>query len=237
MTPLIAPASSLHIRRVSRCLFIGMFLSGVGGCVSQQTYDTTRTEADELARALETARTDMKEVEQHIATLDTLNQKEGAALAEARAAIQQDTEASPMVRQRADDRLAALQTQVAYLVNQNRLLARDMSGAKQEGVSLQALVTQYKQEMEDIQPLPSSFPSTSSLRTPSPEPVSIPSLSSPIPTPAPATTVTLPPSNSSMPTQAAAAPHVVKPNSAPMDDSWTGMLKTWVSTVWGWIFG
>ena len=110
------------------CLLLG------AGCVSQHTYDTVRTEADELTRALDAARSETQTLEQEIASLKLRNKQEDAALAEVRAAIRDTMEAAPMVRQRADDKLGALQTQVAYLVNQNRLLGREMADAKQERV-------------------------------------------------------------------------------------------------------
>lgn len=238
MKRLIAPWSSTHAARVGEYLAIGVLVAGAG-CVSQQTYDATRTEADELTRTLEAARIETNELDARIAALQTLNKKEEAAIAEAQAAIQREVDTAPMVRQRADDKLAALQTQVAYLVNQNRLLGRDMADAKQESVSLKALMAQYKREVEDSRPLPSSFALTPSVQ-PAPSSHSLTQVAPTLPPPTP-----LPPAAgsqqaqtpSSIPAKPPAVSRAAKTEPAQPDDSWTGMIKTWVSSFWGWIFG
>src|SRR5215217_6325448 len=98
----------------------------IAGCVSQQTYDKARAEANDMTRALEMARIDVVEMEQRINTLQALNKKEAATTAEIRAAIQVETDSAPLLRQRADDRIAALQTQLEHLLNQGRQLRRNL---------------------------------------------------------------------------------------------------------------
>lgn len=207
------------------------------GCVSQQTYDKTRAEADELTRALEMARIDVKELEQRIDMLQAVNKKEDAATTEIRAAIQREIDTAPLMRQRADNKIAALQTQAAHLISQSRLLGRQVAEAKQEGASLQAVVTQYKQDLEDSRLL--------SLSTPSMPPAPAPPIPSPsstvtpmVPTPTPLTApAQQAQANPNPPTKPAATTRHVKGEPAQTDDSWTGMIKNWVSSVWGWIFG
>jgi hypothetical protein len=217
---------------------IGFSLSG---CVSQHTYDTARTEAAHLTRALEATHAENQALEQEIATLKLRNKQEDAALSEVRAAIRQETDAAPMFRQRADDKLAALQTQVAYMMNQNRLLGREMAEAKQERVSLQALVAQHKQEVEDATRSvlsPPAFPAapqsaanhriTPSVPTPTP--------SVPTPTPPTATAPVPAPAPPSIPAKTPVGPPA-KATPAQTEESWTGMIKTWASSLWEWIFG
>ena len=221
----------LHRPIIALCLFLGI------GCVSQHTYDTARTEADELTRALEAARAGTQALDQEIASLNLRNKREDAALTEVRAAIRQHTEAAPMLRQRADDKLVALQTQVAYMMNQNRLLGREMAEAKQERVSLQALVAQHKQELEEAAGSVVSPPAFA----PDAQPGATPRLAPIVPiVPAP-----------SPPTATAAAPAPVPPSipaktpvshpttavPAPPEGSWTGIVTYWASTLWEWIFG
>jgi chromosome segregation ATPase len=113
-------------------------------CVSRQTYDQARAEADDAARTLDSERAEIRTLEEHAATLQSMTRKVDAETTEIRAAIRQATDAAALDRQRADDKLAALQTQVASLVNQHRALGRELADAKQEGMSLQATVAHYK---------------------------------------------------------------------------------------------
>ncbi len=213
------------------CLLLG------AGCVSQHTYDTVRTEADELTRALDAARSETQTLEQEIATLKLRNKQEDAALAEVRAAIRDTMEAAPMVRQRADDKLGALQTQVAYLVNQNRLLGREMADAKQERVSLQALAAKHKQEVDEA----SRSVLTPSAFTQPPQPGVpnrlTPSVPTPVPHPVPPSVTTASaPSPPSLPVKTATVPRPANAVPNQPDESWTGMIKSWASSLWDWIF-
>lgn len=204
------------------------------GCVSQHAYDTVRAQSDELARTVEAERNEIRDLDQRVTALQVSNRQLDAATTEARAAIQRELEQEAMWRRRADERLAALQTQVASLLNQNRVLARELAEAKQERVSLQAMVTQYKEEIAAAQALPP--PSLSPLPPLPPAPASAPA------------SVTTPPAPAAPPPSAAQPPALtpVKPTvptrpakneTAHADDSWTGMIKSWVSSLWEWIFG
>src|SRR5215217_7822250 len=212
-------------------------LLAIVGCVSQQTYDKTRAEANDLTRALEMARLDVTEMERRIDALQALNKKEDARTAEIRAAIQVETDSAPIFRQRADDRIAALQTQLAHLLNQGRQLRSNLAEIKQEGASFQAVLTQSKQDLEES-PLMSlatrSVPLGQS--PPAPSPVPLAALTSPIPTPVPQVAVPQPAPIDS-PAKPSAPTRPLKGGQVQTDDSWTGMIKGWVSGLWGWIFG
>jgi hypothetical protein len=211
-------------------------------CVSQQTYDKTRAEADETRQTLESERAELREMEQQIASLQALNRTADAVTTETRTAIQREMDAAALYRQRADDKLAALQTQAAYLVNQNRALGRELADAKQEGASLQGSVAQYKRELDEFRlaPLPAqSTPSTSSSQFAPP-----PSPSSPAPIPAPVVTQPAAPAVPPQQVQAGSpppvkpiAPRPAKAEQVETEESWTGMIKGWVTTIWEWIFG
>lgn len=238
MAHAIAPRPSPHAARVRSCLTAGI-LAAAAGCVSQQTYEATRSQADERTRALDAARIETNVLEAHLAALQAANQKAQAALAEARAAIQQEAETASLVRQRADEKLAALQRQVATLVNQNRLLGRDMADAKQEGASLRAMMVQSKREVEEARVL-----RPSSALTPSPQPLPSPqSAGQAAPTPLPPTplppaaSTQQPPAPSSLPAQPAAAPPPAKTEPGQPDESLIGKIKTWISNLCGWLFG
>lgn len=221
-------------QRIGRYVLISALLTGVG-CVSQQSYDKTRAEADELTRALDAARSDIQELDQRVAALQAMNKKEDAVTAELRATIQREQESGPILRQRADEKLAALQTQVAYLVNQNRLLGREMADAKQEGASLQALITQYRKEMEESRSLPLPMDSAQNAQaTVQPPLTPVVPTTAPINSAAPSRQVAQ--SNPAAPSKQAVATRQAKGEPAQADESWTGMIKNWVSSLWNWIF-
>ncbi|MDP3091080.1 MAG: hypothetical protein Q8N04_10395 [Nitrospira sp.] len=223
---------STRLCPLSLCLLTSALLTGVG-CVSQQTYDKTKDETNELTRALDATRTDITELEQRIAALKAANRQEDAVATELRAAIQREEETLPVLRKRAEEKLAALQTQVATLVNQSRLLAREMADAKQEGVSLQAMVTQHKQEMEESRALLTPItPATSAQTPPTVTPVA-PSITPISPAVPPQQTAQAAPT---APVKPATAPRPAKVEPAPADESWTDWIKNRVSSIWSWIF-
>lgn len=235
MTSPAALIPSIVIQRISLCLLTGALLTGVG-CVSRHSYDKAKAEADELTHTLDTTHTDVKELDQRIAGLQAANRREDAVTTELRAAIQREQDLLPILRQRADEKLASLQAQVAHLVNQSRLLTRQMADAKQESASLQALVTQYKQEIEESQSLPTPLASA----------VSAPASTQPTVTPVvPSVTPTNPAASPQQTAQTnpvapikqttTSRPAMAEPD--PVDDSWTGMITNWLSSLWSWIFG
>ncbi|MBI3355222.1 MAG: hypothetical protein HY038_00325 [Nitrospirae bacterium] len=235
MTSLAASPPSLGFQGVGLYLLAGILLLE-GGCVSRNTYNKTRTEVDEFTRALETERADVKELDQQIAGLQATNRRQDAVTTELRAAIQREEELLPIMRQRADERLALLQAQVAGLVNQSRVLARQMADAKQEGASLQAMVNQYEQEVEESQSLPNSVASAadapaSGQPTMTQPPPPLTATNQPVPPPQVAQTNPTAPAKSTAPSR----PAKVEP--VPVDDSWTGMITNWLSSLWNWIFG
>jgi peptidoglycan hydrolase CwlO-like protein len=229
-----AGAPYIDILRISLCLFAGALLTGVG-CVSQQTYDTTKAKTSELTRTLDRTRTDVKELEQHIAALHAANRQEDAVTAELHAVIQREHDMLPILRQRADDELAALQTQVAHLVNQRRLLARKMADAKQEGASLQAMVTQYKQDIEESRSrstqlaMAANTPASAQL-TQTPVVTSV-APTSPVASPQQTTQV-----NPNTPLKKSTPARSPKSVPAEADESWADWLMNWVLSLWGWIF-
>lgn len=227
-----ALSRSTRLCPFSLCLLTSALLTGVS-CVSQQTYDKTKDETNELTRTLDATRTDITELEQRIAALKTANLQEDAVATELRAAIQREEDALPVFRKRAEEKLAALQTQVATLVNQSRLLAQKMADAKQEGVSLQAMVTQHKQEMEESLALLTPItPATSAQPQPTVSPV-VPSITPINPAVAPQQTAQAAPTD---PVKPATAPRPAKAEPAPAEESWTDWIKNWVSSLWSWIF-
>lgn len=223
---------------------IGVFLLSFllvmeSGCVTRQAYEKVLAEADELARNLESARADVTQLDRQITELQATNRREDAVTSEVRAAIRHEQDQLPLLRQRADNQLASLQSKIAHLVNQTQNLTRQIAGAKKETVSLRALSAQYEQELEESRMV-------SVLEGPdiAEATASDPNVESPV-----SVAVTTPVNPvEPMPQVAQASPGVqpkpvpspvparVEPD-PPVDDSWTGMIMGWFSSLWSWIFG
>jgi len=216
------------------CLLTGAFLTGVG-CASRSAYDRTRAEADELTRTLEAARIDVRVLDQHIEELQAVNRREDGIAAELHAAIRREQDLLPILRQRADDKLASLQAQVANLVSHSRVLARQVAEAQQESASLQALVIQYKQEIEESHAIPEPFPSAANAPMLAQPPMTAtdPSMAPVDPAVSPQQTAQ---TDSVTPANQTIMPHPAKVEPVPVDDSWTGMIMSWLSSLWSWIF-
>lgn len=229
---------SLVVQRVVLCVFALAVLLDIG-CVSRRTYERVTAETVEHTQALEGVRADVRELDLEIAGLQASNQREDAVVSELRASMQREEEQLPIMRQRAEDALSLLKTQVATLMNQSWHLARKIVDIRHESASLQTKVAHYKEELAQAQlstvvasntnepaiaqaavsePPASIAPVTPSAPVPQIEEVSL------IPqTPAPANPAT--PSPSVM----------VDPPST--NDSWIGIITSWFSKIWNWLFG
>jgi hypothetical protein len=205
------------------------------GCVTRQAYEKARAEADELNRTLDSARTDVTELDRRIAELKDANRREDAVTTDLRAAIKREQDQLAVLRQRADAHLASLQAQVAHLVNQSRAMTRQIADAKQERASLHAMTAQYEQELEEsrLMPTPVALSSSESIPGHPVLPTGTPSATAPNPAGAPQQTAQ---ANPIVPPKPAIPPSPASVEPPPADDSWTGMITGWFSMLWSWIF-
>jgi len=227
------------VQRLVLCLLAGTLLTDIG-CVSRRAYEQIKAETIEHTQALATAQEDIKELDQQIARLQTANRQEDAIAGELRATIQREEEQLPIMRQKAEEQLSSLKTQVANLLNQSWHLARKIADIREESASLQSMASRYKQEMEEAHASlrrVASHPTTPSVTHTAPtEEASIPALPpiedmappqvtqavSPVPNLAPVT-----PSNSS------SSSVNVEPSTT--NDSWIGMITSWLLALWNWL--
>ena len=226
------------VQRVVLCVLAAVLLLEVG-CVSRRTYDRVKAETLERAQALESAREDVRELDREIAGLQASNRREDAVTSELRATIQREEEQLPILRQRAQDTLASLKTQVATLMNQSWHLARKIVDIRQESVSLQAKVARYKEEIEQVrapvtaaserdqlaitQTVASEAPASSVAPTQDAEPTQVAQAAPPSPSLAPVKPSVSAPSVNADPPQAS--------------DSWIGIITGWFTKIWNWLFG
>lgn len=221
---------------ITACLLVGTILAA-SGCVSQRAYEQARAEADELARTLDATRADVQELDQHIARLQAANQAEDAAAAELRIALQRETDMLPVLRRRASERLTSLQAQVVTLVNQSRMLTRQVSDAKREHTNLKTLVSQYKQETQEARLAPE--PPTAEIPMPAvAPPVVAEPHSAPVAAPAPIT----PPQQMAQvtpvtPVKPQTLPRPIPTPPTPVDETWFDTVMGWLVGAWDWVMG
>jgi peptidoglycan hydrolase CwlO-like protein len=206
------------------------------GCVSQRTYEKVKAETLEQTQALEAVRADVRELDREIAEWQASNRREDAAVSELRAAIQQEEEQLPIMRQRAEDTLALLKTQVATLMNQSWHLARKIVDMRQESASLQAEVAQYKADLEKAR---SSMPVASDPDKPAVNQVAITEAhaASPLASPNAAATESAPATPSASPVTPSVATPSVSVDPPAASPSWIEIITGWFAKIWSWLFG
>ena len=229
---------SLVVQRVVLCVLAAVLFLEVG-CVSRRAYEKVQAETLEHTQALEAVREDLRELDREIAGLQASNRHEDADVSDLRAAIQREEDQLPIMRQRAEDTLASLKTQVATLMNQSWNLARKIVDIRQESTTLQTKVAQYKEEIEQaqlsmtmgsnetgtpiaqaavIEPPPSTVPADQTEVAPQ--------IAQADPTPLiPAAPVTPVPAPS------------VEADPPSTSDSWIGTITDWFVKIWNWLFG
>jgi alanyl-tRNA synthetase len=221
------------LQLITVCVLAGTLCTEVG-CVSQSAYERIKAETQEDTRALESVREEVKALDQLIAGLQAANRQEDVTTAELHAAVQHEEEQLPVMRQQAEVMLTSLKGQVAALMNQSWNLARKIADLRHESTSLQNTAAQYQQEMEEAQaaitgdeepdfaqamvteaPLPSESATQDPIVAQITEPV--------------------PPS----PNLSSSTPSIASPSMSadPLgtDNSWVGMILSWLTTFWNWL--
>lgn len=227
---------SLVVQRVVLCVLAALLLMEVG-CVSRRAYERVKAETLEQTQTLEAAREDVRELDQEIAEWKASNRREDAVASELRASIQQEEEQLSIMRQRAEDALTLLKTQVATLMNQSWQLARKIVDIRQESASLQVKVAHYKEEIEQAR-APVMVVSERD------KPEILEAVISEVSTPSAAPTQdaeltqvaqAAPPPPTLSPAKPAVSAHPVKVDPPQTNDSWIGMIIRWLSVFWKWL--
>ena len=237
-SPMTPPTGTMSptVQRVVFCVLAAVVFLEVG-CVSRRTYEKVKADTLEETQVLEAVRGDLRELDQEIARLQASNRHEDAAVSELRAAIQREEEQLPIMKQRAEDTLALLKTQVATLMNQSWQLARKIVDIRQESVFLQTKVAQYKEEIK--RPQASVMVDSERAKLVITEPViseeSISSVGSAQNTELTQVAQAASPPPSPAPIKPAAPSPSVKIDPPSIIDSWIEMITSWLSKIWNWL--
>ena len=229
---------SLVAQRVVLCALAMVLLLEIG-CVSRRTYERVKAETVEQTQALEAVREEVRELDREVAGLQASNRREDAAKSELRAAIQREEEPLPILRQRAEDTLASLKTQVATLMNQSWHLARKIVDIRKESISLQAKVAQYKEKMEEARaPVMVASGRDKPIITPTVTSEAPTSSVTPIQDAEPTQTAqTVSPSPNLAPVKPPAPAPSMDVDPPQASDSWIGIITSWFVKIWNWLFG
>lgn len=242
------------------CWMVGGAALTLGGCVSQQTYDSARHEVKTRAGELAQTQADIHTLEQERDAAHLANQRDERALADLKSELKKIQASYDQLHKANQAKLALLEHNIATLRARHQAMLKEISDTKRIEKRLEALTTLRERTMATPLPGPEAqitpvdavhqeprtvaviIPETSET-TPSSTPPIPAGASSPAPpapsitaTPAPATapaaSVAAPPATSSAPAKVAQAP-VAPPAPRPVPAA-APQNESWFSSVTGW---
>ncbi|MCE7978254.1 MAG: hypothetical protein DYH03_14185 [Nitrospira sp. NTP1] len=227
------------------CWMVGGAALMLGGCVSQQTYDSARHEVKERAGELAQTQADIHSLEQERDAAHLANQRDERALATLKSELKQIQGSYDQLHKANQAKLALLEHNIAALRARHQAMMKEISETKRIEKRLETLTTLRERTMATITPQPSQAKTPSAL----PTPAAAPSPTTPAPSatvvPAPSTPPSAPavaaPAASNAPanvSQAAAAPPAPRPvpTATPQDESWFSSVTGWFSSLIDWLW-
>ena len=235
----------------------------LGGCVSQQTYDTARHEQKTRAGELAQTQADIHSLEQERDAAHLANQRDERALASLKNELKHIQASYDHLHKANQAKLALLEHNIAALRAQHQAMMKEISETKRIEKRLEALTTLRERTLATQQPRPEAqatpvdtVPQESRMLaviTPQPSETET---SSALPGPGPAPSQTTPaasttlspasatPSAPAAPnvpakmSQASAAPPTARPVPAavPQDESWFSSVTGWFSSLINWLW-
>ncbi|MBI4001900.1 MAG: DUF4200 domain-containing protein [Nitrospira defluvii] len=140
-------ASRGNIRRVALCWMVGSAVLLLGGCVSQQTYDSARHGAKARANELAQAQAEIQSLEQQRDTTHAANQRDERTLGNLKSELQKIQTSFDQIRKTNQAKLAALQHNIAALRARHQAMLKEISETKRYEKKLEALTAQHEREM------------------------------------------------------------------------------------------
>lgn len=257
----LAPASPRNIRWVALCWMVGSAAVTLGGCVSQQTYDTARHEAKSRAHELAQMQADIKSLEQQRDDTHAANQRDERMLANLKGEMRKIQTSYDQLHKSNQAKLAALQHHIATLRARHQAMLKEISETKRNEKRLEAISAQHEKTMATtpfgpealvtpvegsqqephmvavITPQPAQGDTSSTPTTPAQTPSQTPAIASSGVPPVPATLQPAPavaaPTPPSAPAKVAQAP---KPTPTPSTSTPPAPQNdSWFSGVTGWL--
>lgn len=140
-------ASLENIRRVALCWMVGSAALTLGGCVSQQTYESARHEAKARSNELAQAQAEIQSLEQQRDATHAANQRDERTLGNLKSELKKIQTSFDQIRKTNQAKLAALQHNVAALRARHQAMLKEITETKRYEKRLEALTAQHEQEM------------------------------------------------------------------------------------------
>ncbi|MGC3973211.1 MAG: hypothetical protein QM771_02335 [Nitrospira sp.] len=244
------------------CWMVGGAALTLGGCVSQQTYDTARLEVKTRAGELAQTQADIHSLEQERDAAHLANQRDERTLANLKSELKNIQASYDQLHKANQAKLALLEHNIVALRAKHQAMMKEISETKRIEKRLEALTTLRERTM-GTQPGPEALatpvntglpeqhmvavitpqPSQADTSALPPAPATIPAELPPAPAtaaiPAPATAPAAPaaaaPSTPNVPTKVSQAPTAAAPPQAarPILPT-TPVEESWFSSVTGW---
>lgn len=158
--PQPAPVSSLNIRAVTLYWMLGSAALTLGGCVSQQTYDTARHEVKARAGELAQTQADIQGLEQERDAAHLANQREERALANLKGELKKIQTSYDQLHKANQAKLALLEHNIAALRARHQAMLKEISETKRIEKRLEALTAQRERTMATQQSGPEAHVTT-----------------------------------------------------------------------------
>lgn len=264
--PTFSTASPRNIRDLALWCMVGSAALTLGGCVSQQTYETARQEAHAHATELAQTQADIQRLEQQRDAAHLANQREERTLANLKSELTKIQGAYDQLHKINQAKLVALEHNIAALRGRRQAMLKEISETKRNEKRLEAITAQHEQSMARTQPGPEDHATRVDGSPQEPHMVAVitpqsllgePTPTSPVPAPAaseaptpavgmaktpaapqPAPVLAASPSPSA-PTKAVQAP---APSSTPhtasaaQDESWVSSVTGWFTSLFDWLW-
>ena len=149
--PILATASPRNIRPIARCWMLGFAALMLGGCVSQQTYETARHEVKTRAAELAQTQADIQSLEQQREETHLANQREERSLAALKGELKKIQLAYEQLHKSNQTKLAALEYNIAALRARHQAMLKEISETKRIEKRLEALTAHHEHTMATSQ--------------------------------------------------------------------------------------
>lgn len=260
--PTLTTASHDNIRPIAPFWMVGVAALMLGGCVSQQTYDTARHEAKTRAGELAQIQTDIQSLEHQREEAQLANQRDERALASLKHDLKKIQVSYDQLHKSNQAKLAALEHNIAALRARHQAMLKEINDTKRLEKRLETLTAQQEQAttatpsgpethitmvggnpqesqlVAVITPQSPQVDPTSALTQP-PAPQTAPVQPTPAtPHPEPVVAAATPASSPVAVTQAPVPPQTPRPTTATatQEESWFSSVTGWFTSLFDWIW-
>lgn len=260
--PILATASPRNIRPIALFWMLGVGTLMLGGCVSQQTYETARHEVKTRATELAQTQADIQSLEQQREETHLANQREERSLATLKGELKKIQLAYEQLHKSNQAKLAVLEHSIAALRARHQAMLKEINDTKRLEKRLETLTVQQEQATTTTPSGPEAHitmaggnpqesqlvavitpqspqvdPTSALTQPPAPQTVPVP--------PAPATphpeavvAAATPASSPVAVAQAPVSPQPPRPTTATatQEESWFSSVTGWFTSLFDWIW-